>query len=121
MGSRGVVPFVKVDKGLEAEKGRCQVMRPMRSSNCLPHPGRRGLGVVGTKMRSSSNLASKAGIAGPWWRRVSGWVAGKIAGIGEPIIEHESSIKSRTRPGRKPPSRVNDQASRAEPNGPQVR
>jgi len=59
---RGVVPFVKVDKGLEAEKDGVQVMRPMPELDALLTRAAR-LGVFGTKMRSVINLASKAGIA----------------------------------------------------------
>src|SRR5712671_7752937 len=56
---RGVVPFVKVDKGLEAEKDGVQVMRPMPELDALLTRAAR-LGVFGTKMRSVINLASKS-------------------------------------------------------------
>ena len=59
---RGVVPFLKVDKGLEAEKDGVQVMRPMPELDALLTRAVKH-GVFGTKMRSVINLASKAGIA----------------------------------------------------------
>src|SRR5215472_7280523 len=59
---RGVVPFVKVDKGLEAEKDGVSLMKPMPELNALLTRAVK-LGVFGTKMRSVINLASKDGIA----------------------------------------------------------
>ena len=59
---RGVIPFVKVDKGLEAEKDGVQLMRPMPELDALLTRAVK-LGVFGTKMRSVINLASKDGIA----------------------------------------------------------
>src|SRR5947208_461015 len=59
---RGVVPFVKVDKGLEQEKDGVQLMRPMPELDALLTRAVK-LGVFGTKMRSVINLASKDGIA----------------------------------------------------------
>src|SRR5712675_3477625 len=56
---RGVVPFIKVDKGLEAEKDGVQVMRPMPELDALLTRAVKH-GVFGTKMRSVINLASKA-------------------------------------------------------------
>src|SRR5215469_8693624 len=48
---RGVVPFVKVDKGLEAEVDRVRLMKPMPELDVLLKRAM-GLGVYGTKMRS---------------------------------------------------------------------
>src|SRR6202012_5807662 len=59
---RGVVPFVKVDKGLEPEKDGVSLMRPIPSLDALLSRAVK-LGVFGTKMRSVINLASKDGIA----------------------------------------------------------
>ena len=59
---RGVVPFVKVDRGLEPEKDGVQLMRPMPQLDQLCDRAVK-LGVFGTKMRSVINLASKDGIA----------------------------------------------------------
>jgi fructose-bisphosphate aldolase class I len=59
---RGVVPFLKVDKGLEAEKDGVSLMRPIPGLDALLDRAGR-LGVFGTKMRSVINLPSKGGIA----------------------------------------------------------
>ena len=94
---RGVVPFVKVDKGLEAEKDGVQLMRPMPELDALLTRAAR-LGVFGTKMRSVINLASKAGIAAVVAQQFE--VAGQIARHGlMPIIEPEVSIKSPDKTG----------------------
>jgi fructose-bisphosphate aldolase, class I len=89
---RGVVPFVKVDKGLEAEKDGVQLMRPMPQLDELLTRAVK-LGVFGTKMRSVINLASKDGIAAIAAQQFE--VAAQIAKHGlMPIIEPEVSIKS---------------------------
>src|SRR5580704_11487345 len=59
---RGVVPFVKVDKGLEAEADGVRLMKPMPELDVLLQRATR-LGVYGTKMRSVIEGASRAGIA----------------------------------------------------------
>jgi fructose-bisphosphate aldolase, class I len=59
---RGVIPFVKVDKGLEAEGDGVRLMRPMPDLDALCARAAK-LGVFGTKMRSVINLSSEAGIA----------------------------------------------------------
>ena len=59
---KGVVPFVKVDKGLAAEKDGVSLMKPMPDVEpLLERAVKRG--VFGTKMRSFINLASQEGIA----------------------------------------------------------
>ena len=94
---RGVVPFVKVDKGLEAENDGVQVMRPMPELDALLTRAVK-LGVFGTKMRSVINLASKGGIAAVVAQQFE--VAGQIAEHGlMPIIEPEVSIKSPDKAG----------------------
>jgi len=116
---RGVIPFVKVDKGLEAEKDGVQVMRPMPELDALLTPAVR-LGVFGTKMRSVINLASKAGIAAVVAQQFE--VAAQIARQGlMPIIEPEVSIKSPDKPGAE--AILLAELTRhleAAPNGPQV-
>ena len=52
---RGVVPFLKVDKGLEAEKDGVSLMRPMPGLDELLARAVK-LGIFGTKMRSVINL-----------------------------------------------------------------
>ena len=59
---RGVVPFLKVDKGLEAERDGVSVMKPIPGLDALLARAVT-LGVFGTKMRSVINLASQDGIA----------------------------------------------------------
>jgi fructose-bisphosphate aldolase class I len=59
---RGVVPFLKVDKGMEAEKDGVQLMKPMPDLDALLARAV-GFGIFGTKMRSVIRLASKTGIA----------------------------------------------------------
>src|SRR5438874_8182857 len=59
---RGVIPFLKVDKGLEAESGGVSLMKPMPALEALLIRAMK-LGVFGTKMRSVINLSSKEGIA----------------------------------------------------------
>jgi len=94
---RGVIPIVKVDKGLEAEKDGVQLMRPMPALDALLTRAVK-LGVFGTKMRSVINLPSKNGIPGVVAQQFE--VAAQIAGHGlMPIIEPEVSIKSPDKAG----------------------
>ncbi len=89
---RGVVPFLKMDKGLEAEKDGVSLMKPIPGLDALLDRAVK-LGVFGTKMRSTINLASKDGIAAIVAQQFE--VAKQIAGHGlMPIIEPEVSIKS---------------------------
>lgn len=89
---RGVVPFIKIDKGLEAEADGVQLMKPMPELDALL--GRaRGLGVFGTKERSVINLANRAGIAAVVAQQFE--VARQVLAAGLiPIIEPEVNIKS---------------------------
>ncbi|TBX15544.1 fructose bisphosphate aldolase [Nioella sediminis] len=57
----GVVPFLKVDKGLAAEENGCQVMKPMPDLDALLDRAVAN-GVYGTKMRSVISAANPAGI-----------------------------------------------------------
>ena len=92
---RGVVPFLKVDKGLEAERDGVQMMKPMPGLDALLDRAA-GLGVYGTKMRSVITGASEAGIAAIVAQQFE--VARQIAGHGlMPILEPEVSIKSPTK------------------------
>ncbi|HEY8874606.1 MAG TPA: fructose bisphosphate aldolase [Stellaceae bacterium] len=89
---RQVVPFIKVDRGLEPEKDGVQLMRPMPQLEQLCDRAAK-LGVYGTKMRSVINLASKAGIAAIAAQQFE--VGERIARCGlMPILEPEVSIKS---------------------------
>jgi len=94
---RGVVPIVKVDKGLAEEKDGVSLMKPMPDLDKLLTRAAK-LGVFGTKMRSVINLASKTGIAA---------IARQQFEFGErilshgltPILEPEISIKSPDKAG----------------------
>ncbi len=89
---RNVVPFLKVDKGLEDEADGVQMMKPMPDLGELLARAK-ALGVVGTKMRSVINAANPAGIAANVAQQFEVgaqiWKAGLI-----PILEPEYNIKS---------------------------
>lgn len=61
LAERGVVPFLKVDKGIEDEKDGVQLMKPMPELETLCSRAK-SLGVFGTKMRSVIKQANPAGI-----------------------------------------------------------
>ena len=89
---RGVVPFIKIDKGLEAETDGVHLMKPMPELGALLARAKR-LSMFGTKERSVINLANKDGIA----RIVSQQfeVADQVCAAGlVPIIEPEVNIRS---------------------------
>ena len=94
---RGVVPFLKVDKGLEEEADGVRLMKPNPGLDALL--GRAvGKGVFGTKMRSVIDRASPSGIAAIVGQQFE--VAEQISRRGlMPIIEPEVSIKSPERAG----------------------
>jgi len=58
---KGVVPFLKVDKGLAAEKDGVQLMKPMPALGALLEKAK-SKRIFGTKMRSFIKQASGAGI-----------------------------------------------------------
>jgi fructose-bisphosphate aldolase class I len=94
---RGVVPFVKVDRGLEAEKDGVQLMRPMPQLDQLCERAVK-LGVFGTKMRSVINLANRDGISAIAAQQFE--FGDQIARHGlMPILEPEVSIKSPDKKG----------------------
>ena len=89
---KGVVPFLKIDKGLEAEANGVQLMKPMPGLGALLARAR-GLGVFGTKERSVINLANREGIAAIVRQQFE--VAEQVLAAGlMPIIEPEVNIKS---------------------------
>jgi fructose-bisphosphate aldolase class I len=89
---RGVVPFIKIDKGLEAEANGVQLMKPMPELDALLARAR-GLGVYGTKERSVINLGNREGIAAVVAQQFD--VARQVLAAGlMPIIEPEVNIKS---------------------------
>lgn len=92
---RGVVPFLKVDKGLEDEADGVQMMKPMPGLDALLTRAREK-GVFGTKKRSVINSASPSGIAAIVKQQFE--VAEQILAHGlMPIIEPEVNIKSTDR------------------------
>ena len=94
---RGVVPFLKMDKGLEAEADGVSLMKPIPGLDALLDRAVK-LGVYGTKMRSVINLASKTGIAAIVAQQFQ--IASQISAHGlVPIIEPEVSIKSPDKKG----------------------
>jgi fructose-bisphosphate aldolase class I len=89
---RGVVPFIKIDKGLEDEANGVQLMKPMPELDALLSRAK-GLGVFGTKERSVINLANRDGIAAVVAQQVE--VGRQVLDAGlMPILEPEVSIKS---------------------------
>nr|WP_326913190.1 fructose bisphosphate aldolase [Sphingopyxis chilensis] len=92
---RGVVPFLKVDKGLEDEADGVQLMKanPGLDDLCARAVAK---GVFGTKMRSVVNLANPVGIKAIARQQFA--EAARIAAHGlVPIIEPEVNIKSAER------------------------
>jgi fructose-bisphosphate aldolase class I len=95
LGDLGVVPFIKIDKGLEDEANGVQLMKPMPELDALLTRAR-SLGVFGTKERSVINQANPEGIAGTVAQQFE--VARKVLSYGMmPIIEPEVNIKSADR------------------------
>jgi len=89
---RGVVPFIKIDKGLEEEANGVQLMKPIPGLDDLLIRAR-GLGVFGTKERSVINLANREGIAAAVAQQFD--IARQVLAQGlVPIIEPEGNIKS---------------------------
>jgi fructose-bisphosphate aldolase class I len=89
---RGIVPFIKIDKGLEAEENGVQLMKPMPELDRLLERAK-SLGVFGTKERSVINAANASGIAVLVAQQFQ--VAKQILTHGLiPIVEPEVNIKS---------------------------
>jgi fructose-bisphosphate aldolase class I len=92
---RGIVPFIKIDKGLEAEENGVQLMKPMPELDELLVRAK-SLGVFGTKERSVINAANPSGIAVLVAQQFQ--VARQVLAHGMmPIIEPEVNIKSADR------------------------
>ena len=94
---RGVVPFIKIDKGLEDEANGVQLMKPMPDLDSLLSRAKK-LGVFGTKERSVINLANRQGIADVVKQQFEVGQQVLAAGL-VPIIEPEVNIKSPERAG----------------------
>jgi fructose-bisphosphate aldolase, class I len=92
---KGIVPFIKIDKGLEDEENGVQMMKPMPELDSLLTRAKL-LGVFGTKERSVINAANEAGIAVLIAQQFQ--VAKQVLAHGlVPIIEPEVNIKSAER------------------------
>ena len=92
---RGVIPFLKIDKGLEDEANGVQMMRPMPGLEKLLQRAK-GLGVFGTKERSVINGANRDGIAAIVAQQIE--VGRQVLAEGlMPILEPEVNIKSSDR------------------------
>ena len=92
---KGVVPFIKIDKGLEDEVNGVQLMKPNPTLDTLLVKAK-GLGVFGTKERSVVNLANREGIAAIVKQQFE--VGQQVLSHGlVPMIEPEVNIKSAER------------------------
>ena len=90
--AKGVVPFLKVDKGLVDEANGVQIMKPMPELDALLARAV-AKGVFGTKMRSVIKLADAAGIDAVVAQQFA--VGRQILAAGlMPIIEPEVDINS---------------------------
>ena len=91
-GVKGVVPFIKIDKGLAEESDGAQVMKPMPGlDELLDRSVQKGM--FGTKERSFIKRADKGGIGAVVDQQFE--VARQVLGKGlVPIIEPEVDIKS---------------------------
>ena len=89
---KGVVPFLKVDKGLAPEADGAQVMKPIPGLDALLARAK-GKGIFGTKMRSFIKRANPAGVEAVVDQQVA--VARQILAAGlVPILEPEIDIHS---------------------------
>ena len=92
---RGVVPFLKIDKGLEPEAQGVQLLKPMPDLDALlARAGKAG--IFGTKERSVINHADEVGIEAVVAQQMA--VAKQVCAAGlVPIIEPEVNIHSETK------------------------
>ncbi len=90
--TRGIVPFLKIDKGLEETVNGAQVMKPMPDLEGLLTRAA-GKGIFGTKERSVIHEANEAGIEAVVAQQFD--VARQVCAAGlVPIIEPEVNIHS---------------------------
>lgn len=95
LADKGVVPFLKIDKGLEDEANGVQLMKPIPGLDELLARAAK-LGIFGTKERSVINLANPQGIAAVVKQQFEVGQQVLAAGL-MPIIEPEVNIKSAER------------------------
>lgn len=94
---KGVVPFLKIDKGLEDEKDGVQLMKPMPGLEDLLARGAKK-GMFGTKERSVVKLANAAGvqaIADQQFKVGAQVLAHGLVPILEPEVDINSPEKAR--------------------------
>jgi fructose-bisphosphate aldolase class I len=92
---QNIIPFIKIDKGLEDEVNGVQMMKPMPELDALLTRAK-ALGVFGTKERSVINAANAEGIAAVVKQQFEVGEAVLAHGM-VPIIEPEVNIKSADR------------------------
>ena len=93
---RGVVPFLKIDKGLEAEAEGVQLMKPIPGLDALLDRAAKA-GVFGTKERSVVNAANAEGIAAIVEQQFA--IGRQVAAHGlMPILEPEVTISISDKP-----------------------
>jgi len=89
---RGVVPFLKCDKGIEDEKDGVSLLKPIPDLDALLARAV-AKGVYGTKMRSVIHRATRKGVGAIVAQQFE--IGERIAGHGlMPILEPEVSIKA---------------------------
>eukprot|EP00957_Ditylum_brightwellii_P066065 5011152-Ditylum_brightwellii.AAC.1 len=89
---KGIVPILKVDKGLTPEKDGVQLMKPIPDLDSLLKRGKEK-GIFGTKMRSVIKLANNDGIKANVNQQFE--IGRRIVAAGlSPILEPEVDIKS---------------------------
>jgi len=92
---KGIVSFIKIDKGLADEANGVQLMKPMPELDALLSRAK-GLGVFGTKERSVINAANPEGIAAIVAQQFEVGKQVLAAGL-MPILEPEYSINAEDR------------------------
>lgn len=93
---RGVVPFLKIDKGLEGEADGVQLMKPIPGLDALLSRAAKA-GIYGTKERSVVNAANPVGIAAIVAQQVA--LGAQVAAHGlMPILEPEVTISITDKP-----------------------
>lgn len=93
---RHVVPFLKIDKGLEAEQDGVQLMKPMPGLDALLARAVKA-GIFGTKERSVVNAANATGIAAIVAQQFA--IGDQVARAGlMPILEPEVTISIADKP-----------------------
>jgi fructose-bisphosphate aldolase class I len=95
---KAVVPFLKVDKGLDAEKDGVQLMKPMPALTALLEKAK-SKRIFGTKMRSFIKQANEAGInaiVNQQFELAAQIIAGGLVPIVEPEVDIHCQEKAKT-------------------------